>query len=237
MRRRGSWREGLLAAVPALAALALFMLHNMGKSWAAAAEAAGIIAILLLFGGSIYALLTGMPTWSASWLGVTSVALTVGLFLSAMALTDVDNLSPSFAKGFAMIAWYGPIIITVLLLSLRDWTLASAAALSWASTWIFVSIGDLWPWPWKLVAILVLALAWGIPMVALVVASGISKVLAIIGGMVVVLFLRPLAFPLFYGWGVQRVLARAIDHQFWSIFLLGPFAWLVRNRILPPKAT
>lgn len=232
MRRRGTWRESLLAAVPALVALAIFLLKNMGRSWAALAEAAEITAVLLLFGGSIYALLRGMPTWSASWLGVSCVAL---LLIIRWLIWRADFPWSRFTWYVLQGIYYGSIIAVVLLGSRRDWTFSMGAALSWTNALILVNLHEMFDSPMKLIAGLVLVCSWGLAVSASVSISHRLRALPLSGGLMIGFFLNYLALHD----GCQLSLRTQINLYaiFLAIFLAGPAIWLVRNRILAPKAT
>lgn len=232
VRRRGAWRGSLLAAVPALVALAIFLLKNMGRSWAASAEAAEIMAVLLLFGGSIYALLRGMPTWSASWLGVSCTAF----LLTIRWLTWRPDFPWSrFTWYLLQGIYYSPMIAVVLIGSRRDWTFSMGAALSWANALILSNLHEMFESPMKLIAGLVLFCSWGLAVSASISIFHRLRALPLSGGLMIGFFLNYLALHDC----CQLSLRTQINLYaiFLAIFLMGPVIWLVRNRILAPKTT
>lgn len=232
MRRRGIWCETLLTFVPALVALAIFFLKNMGRSWAALGEAAGIMAIFLLFGGSIYALLRAMPTWSASWLGVSCAALPL---IMRWVTWRPDFPWSTFTWYGLQGIYFGSIIAVVLIGSRRDWTFSMGAALSWANALILTNLHEMFESPGKLIAGFLLVCSWGLAMSASISISHRLRAIALSGGLMVGFFLNYIA--LYICCQLNLSLQMNLYAIFLAIFLMGPAIWFVRNRVLAHKTT
>lgn len=232
MHRQATWRESLLAAVPTLVALAIFLLENMGRTWATIVEVAEIIAILLLFGGSIYALFRTMPTWSASWLGISCAAL---LLIMRWLTWRADFPWSEFIWYVLQGIYFGSIIAVVLIGSRRDWTFGMGAALSWANGLILSTIHEQFEHPMKVAAGLVLVCSWGLAMNTSIWISPRLRALALSGGLMVGFFLNYIA--LYICCQLNLSLQMNLYAIFLAIFLMGPAIWFVRNRVLAHKTT